>query len=45
MNGKRIVWGIVLVILIVAAVAYFGTVRNLNRSIQPPPAETQKTQP
>ncbi|HWU64421.1 MAG TPA: hypothetical protein VN112_20580 [Ensifer sp.] len=43
MNGNRIVWGIILVILVVAALAYFGTAGNLNRAVQPQ-GETQKTE-
>lgn len=43
MNNSRIIWGVVLVILIVAAFAYFGTMGNLNRAVQPK-ADTQKTE-
>ncbi len=35
MNGSRIVVGVILVVLIVAAIAYLGTIRNLNRNVQP----------
>ncbi|MET3615025.1 bacteriorhodopsin [Rhizobium aquaticum] len=42
MNNNRIVWGVILVILIVAALAYFGTVANLNRAVKAGP-NTQKT--
>lgn len=43
MNNNRIIWGVILVILIVAALAYFGTVGNLNRAVQPP-SDAQKTE-
>lgn len=43
MNNKRIIWGVILVILIAAALAYFGTVGNLNRTVQPQ-SDTQKTE-
>ncbi|SOC81897.1 hypothetical protein SAMN05421890_0285 [Ensifer adhaerens] len=35
MKSNRIVWGVILVILIVAAIAYLGTTRNMSSSIQP----------
>lgn len=43
MNNSRIIWGIVLVILVAAVIAYFGTAGNLNRTVQPQ-ADTQKTE-
>lgn len=43
MNNKRIIWGVILVILIAAALAYFGTIGNLNRTVQPQ-SDTQKTE-
>jgi len=43
MKNSRIIWGVILVILIVAAMAYFGTIANLNRTIQPH-SDTQKTE-
>lgn len=43
MNGSRIVLGVILVVLLVAALAYFGTVGNLNRAVQPQ-SDTQKTE-
>ncbi|MCD2178110.1 hypothetical protein [Rhizobium sp. C1] len=44
MNNNRIVWGVIVVILIVAALAYFGTTGNMNRGVQTQP-DTQTTQP
>lgn len=44
MNNNRIVWGVILVVLIVAAIAYFGTVRNLDRGAAPSPADPQSTE-
>jgi hypothetical protein len=43
MKSNRIVWGVIIVIIIVAAIAYFGTVSNLNRAVQPQ-SDTQKTE-
>lgn len=43
MKGSRIVFGVILVVLIVAAIAYFGTISNLNRAVQPQ-SDTQKTE-
>ena len=43
MNNSRIIWGVILVILIVAAIAYFGTIGNLNRTVQPH-SDPQKTE-
>jgi hypothetical protein len=43
MKSNRIVWGVIIVIIIVAAIAYFGTVSNLNRDVQPQ-SDTQKTE-
>ncbi|HZG29904.1 MAG TPA: hypothetical protein VE079_15730 [Ensifer sp.] len=43
MKSNRIVWGVILIILIVAAIAYLGTTRNMSSSIQPQ-SDTQKAE-